>query len=340
MARQTLAAATAWITEAAIAHPHDLADAVAERLAVPRRTASRLIGQLVAAGWLLREGSARRPRHAPGLLRQVVRRYPLAGLDETALWARDIAPALALPPRAAGAAQHLLGELVNNAVDHSGGTEVTVSVRQTPLHVQLLVSDDGCGLFRRIGESFAIDDPATAMFELGKGKLTSRPQDHAGRGLFFAARIADVLDLHANGRAFQHRGWQPHRWQPARPAASAGTSVFAALSLETPQDPDAALRAHSLDGTGYRFERTVLPLSLLTGERLALDSRAQARRVAARLDGFRRVELDFDGIDTIGHGFADELFRVWRRANPGVELVPLNAAPRIGALVEAIGADA
>jgi signal transduction histidine kinase len=44
-------------------------------------------------------------------------------------------------------AQHAFTELLNNAIDHSGGTQVTVSMRQTPLHLQLLVSDDGCGLF-------------------------------------------------------------------------------------------------------------------------------------------------------------------------------------------------
>ena len=49
---------------------------------------------------------------------------------------------------------------------------------------------------------------------------------------------------------------------------------------------------------------------------MALDSRAQARRVAARLAELRRAELDFDGVAEIGHSFADELFRVLPAAQP------------------------
>jgi anti-sigma regulatory factor (Ser/Thr protein kinase) len=36
------------------------------------------------------------------------------------------------------------------------------------------------------------------MLELSKGKLTSEPDRHNGRGLFFTSRLADVFDLHAN----------------------------------------------------------------------------------------------------------------------------------------------
>jgi hypothetical protein len=58
-----------------------------------------------------------------------------------------------------------------------------------------------------------------------------------------------------------------------------------------------------------------------------LASRAQARRVALRLQRFRRVELDFDGLAEVGHGFADELLRVFRHAHPEVDLVPVNMSP-------------
>lgn len=336
MARTPYSAVTAWITEAALAHPLDLGPCVAERLAVTRATAARLVRRLVADQWLVREGTPRRPRHAPGLLRQVVRRYPLAGLDEHTPWARDFAPCLALPEPVARLAQHAFTELVNNAIDHSGGSGVTVSMRQTPAHLQLLVSDDGCGLFERLGRHFDLHDPAHAMFELGKGKLSSQPDRHSGRGLYFTTRIADVLDLHANAHAFQHRAWQPQRWQRARAAVRGGTSVFVAIALDTAVRLDAVLREHSLDGQGYAFERTRVPLRLLTGAQTALASRAQARQVGARLAQFRRAELDFDGIAEIGHGFADELLRVMARERPDTEIVPLNAPPQVRAMLDGV----
>lgn len=337
IARRTdLHAVTRWITAAALAHPHDLADAVAARLEIGRATATKLLRRLVAAQWLVREGTPRRPIHRPGLLREAVHTYPLASLDEALPWSRDFAPLFALTPTVARNARHAFTELLNNAIDHSGGTQVTVSVRQTATHLQLLVSDDGRGLFARIGEHFAIHDPAEAMLELSKGKLSSQPARHTGRGLYFTARIADILDLHANDAAFQHRAWQRHQWQRTRPASRAGTSVFVAIGLDSTLSLDAVMRAHSLDGAGYGFERTVVPLQMLGDEHAGLESRAQARRVAARVAAFRRVELDFTGVTEVGHSFADELFRVAAREHPGVELVPVHAGARVAALIASI----
>lgn len=340
MPRIALNDITAWISEAALAHADDLPAQLMRRLAVNRRSANRLLRRLVEAQWLTRSGTTSRPRYEPGLLRQVVRRYPLAGLDEALPWSRDFAPSLALPPSVARLAQHAFGELLNNAIDHSGGTTVTVSLRQTPSHLQLLVSDDGCGLFDRIAQSFQIDDPAAAMLELSKGKLTSAPDRHTGRGLFFTTRIAEVLDLHANATAFQHRAWQRHQWKRGKPATRHGTSVFVAIALDTPLTLDAVLREHSLDGQGYRFERTVVPLQLLTAPGTVLDSRAQARRATLRLQQFRHATLDFAGIAEIGHGFADELFRVFANGQPGLKLEPVNLSPQVRALIDSVRAHA
>nr|WP_298826037.1 ATP-binding protein [uncultured Piscinibacter sp.] len=245
MTRIALSAVTAWITQAALAHADDLPTHLMRRLSVSRLTAQRTPSRLVAAQWLQRTGPARRPHYAPGLLRQVVQRYALVGLAEDLPWSRDFAPALALPPPVARLAQHAFGELLNNAIEHSGGTSVTVSMRQTPSHVQLLISDDGCGLFERVAQSLRIDDPDSAMLELSKGKLTSAPQRHSGRGLFFTSRIADVLDLHANHCVFQHRA------RFARPGPPRGATPAAV----PPREP--RLRRHR--GGRARLRRRAVP---------------------------------------------------------------------------------
>ncbi|QTN23882.1 DUF4325 domain-containing protein [Rhizobacter sp. AJA081-3] len=340
MSRIALTAITPWVTAAALAHPHDLVSHLMQRLSVSRRTAVKTIARLVDTQWIIQQGTPRRPHHVPGLLRQVVQRYPLAGLDEALPWSRDFAPHFALPTPVIRMAQHAFGELLNNAIDHSGGTNVTVSMRQTPAHLQMLVSDDGCGLFDKVAQSFQIVDPALAMLELSKGKLTSDPGRHTGRGLFFTSRIADVLDLHANDTAFQHRAWQRHRWSRTTPAARHGTSVFVAIALDTTRTLDAVLRECSHDGQGYAFERTVVPLQLLTAPGCALDSRAQARHAAQRLQQFRHAQLDFSGVTDIGHGFADELFRVFARSQPELALEPVNMSPGVRALVDSVRAEA
>ena len=336
MARLDLNALTTYITAAAVRHPHDLATHVAQLAGISRGTAQKALQRLVQLGWLQRDGTPRRPHYRPGLLRQVVKRYALAGLQEDLPWSRDYAPFFALPIEVQRMTQHAFGELLNNAIDHSGGTSVTVSLRQTPSHVQLLVSDDGCGVFDQLSRSFSLDDPALAMLELSKGKLTSQPARHAGRGLFFTSRLADMFDLHANETAFQHREWEGNGWRPGRALKHQGTSVYAAIALDTTRTLDSVLHAHSLDGAGFGFERTVVPLRLMATPLAGLDSRAQARRVAARLNAFRRAEMDFDGVDSIGHSFADELFRVMSPELADVDLVPLNASPAVAAMIESV----
>ena len=58
----------------------------------------------------------------------------------------------------------------------------------------------------------------------------------------------------------------------------------------------------------------------------------------ARLDQFAEAELDFAGVDQVGHGFADELMRVGARRLPGLRLQPTAMAPAVGAMVGSIGA--
>jgi anti-sigma regulatory factor (Ser/Thr protein kinase) len=324
---------TQWITAAAREHSLALADHVVERTGCSRRAAQAMLRRLSDAGWLKREGGFSRPVYSPGSLRQVVRSYPLHGLQEDLPWQRDFAPNFVLPPHVARMVQHSFTELLNNAIDHSGGTSATVSLRQTPTHVQLLVSDDGCGVFQKIAGTYDIPDANLAMLELSKGRLTTAPQAHTGRGLFFSSQLADVFDLHANGTAYQRRAWDATGWRPGKALPRQGTSIYLAISLDTTRTLEQVLGAWSLDGSGIGFERTVISLRLLAGSGQALDSRAQARRVAARLERFKRAEIDFDGITDIGHAFADELFRVFGSNHREVELVPLNASKRILALI-------
>jgi STAS-like domain of unknown function (DUF4325) len=89
------------------------------------------------------------------------------------------------------------------------------------------------------------------------------------------------------------------------------------------------LRAHSADASGYAFERTHVPLQLLCGDGFALASRADAKRIASRLAQFKLAEIDFAGVEDIGHGFADELFRVYGQAHPGTALLPVGMGSRV-----------
>ena len=336
MVRLTLNTLTQWITAAAVTHPERLDAELMARFGVSRRAARRALSRLVELQWLERQGTPRRPMYRPGMLRQVVRRYALAGLDEDLPWAQDFAPCFALPHHVNRLVQHAFCELLNNAIDHSAGTQVTVSLRQTSSHVQLLVSDNGCGLFQQIAQAFDICDPHLAMLELSKGKLTSQPRTHSGQGLFFTSKLADVFDLHANEVAYQRRDWDREGWQPRRALQHQGTSAYASFALDTQRTLGDVRAMHSLNANSLAFESTSVALRLMTSQRVGLESRAQARRIFARLDEFERAEVDFNGVGEVGHAFADELFRVLAPAAPALELVPVNMSPAVASMVTSV----
>ena len=332
MARLELATLTRTITADALAHPLDLATMLAARHAVSRGTITRQLRRLVDSGWLVRSGGSR-PRYAPGAQREVTTEYATAGLDEHTPWLQDVHPVLALPPSVGRVAQHVFGELLNNAIDHARASMVTVSVRQTPTHLHILIGDDGVGVFNQLAEKAGLPDAQRAALEIAKGRLTTQPECHGGRGLFFVARMVDAMNVQSDGQVLQWRRRGETVQFRTHPMRRTGTSAFVSLALDTQVRPSEAYSAYGSDDAPLDFSRTQVPLRVLTDGGLTLDSRAQARWVVSRLELFATAELDFDGVEDVGPSFIDEVFRVYARANPQVKLQPTRANERVGKLL-------
>jgi hypothetical protein len=80
---------------------------------------------------------------------------------------------------------------------------------------------------------------------------------------------------------------------------------------------------------------TVIPLSLAGRGNEKPISRSQARTVLAGVDRFKTVALDFEGIDSIGQSFADEIFRVFAMGHPEILVLPLNGGPEVMKMINA-----
>lgn len=157
-------------------------------------------------------------------------------------------------------------------------------MRQTPTHLHLLIKDDRCGVFDRIQDAFHIASPQLALLELSKGKLTTQPEFHTGRGLFFTSRLFDVFDLYANQLTYQHNHWQRKEWLKANPMGTGGTAIFMSLALNSTRTLEDVFGAHSKGAKdlsfraprspcawptqpGRRFNRVARPNVLRTGWR-------------------------------------------------------------------------
>jgi hypothetical protein len=75
----------------------------------------------------------------------------------------------------------------------------------------------------------------------------------------------------------------------------------------------------------YAFSKTVVPVKMAEQSTNDLISRSQAKRLLLRIDRFRTAFLDFQHVNQIGQAFADEIFRVFARSHPGIDVQLINA---------------
>src|ERR1035437_1370846 len=96
-------------------------------------------------------------------------------------------------------------EMFNNAIDHSDGKTVYVKIAKTAANTQIMLMDDGVGIFKKIQSAMSLMDERHAILELAKGKLTTDPKGHTGQGIFFTSRVLDSFDILSHGVFFTHR---------------------------------------------------------------------------------------------------------------------------------------
>lgn len=318
------------ITVDAAAHPHDLTRHIAQKLGITRAAANKYMRQLENGGWIARSGPATRPVFSPGYKRQVSKMYPLHGLEEDIAWSKDFRPHFHLAPNVLSIANHGFTEMLNNAIDHSAGTEVFVWMRQTETRLKLVVSDNGVGIFSKISSALGLPDMRQALFELSKGKFTTDPSRHSGEGVFFTSRMFDVFEINANGLVFNHdQHYALDLLHEAAGIFANGTTVIMEIELSSQRTTAQVYAKFTNAPDDFDFSRTVVPMRMAQFGDEQLVSRSQARRLIARFDRFKSVILDFTEVLEIGQAFADEIFRVYANNHPDVELIPQNMTEQV-----------
>ena len=101
-------------------------------------------------GFLDKQGTTR-PTYALGRNRRFEQRFAREGLAEDVVWFERLLPLLRdLPRNVLDIAHHGVTEMVNNAVDHSDATHVTVRMERRDGQLRFEIVDDGIGIFRKI----------------------------------------------------------------------------------------------------------------------------------------------------------------------------------------------
>lgn len=215
--------------------------------------------------------------------------------------------------------EYILGEMINNVIDHSDAEELCVVIKKNVLVTTAFIIDDGIGIFRKIKEHFGYHSLDDAICELFKGKLTTDPERHSGEGIFFSSKLADSFVILSDEKVFTNNKYDRENLSDA-PDEKDGTAVLIELSNESNKVPgDVFEEFAQVDGG---FSTTKIPLKNIF--ETAPVSRSQAKRVCQRLDEFREVIFDFQGLDWMGQGFAHQIFIVFQKNHPEITLKPIN----------------
>jgi len=323
-----------FITENVTAHPGDIARRAATRFHITRQAVNKHLQRLVEEGILTESGETRARSYQLAVTSRWKKLYPIEpGLAEDVVWFQEIRPAMGeLPHNVLLIWQHGFTEMFNNAIDHSEGKRIHVEVLRTAADAQMIIADDGVGIFRKIQSLLHLLDERHAILELSKGKLTTDPSRHTGEGIFFTSRMFDSFDILSGGVSFSHAEGEVNDWIRDNPRYQQGTTVWMRLRNQTSRTTKKIFDEY-VSGEDYDFSRTVVPVVLAQYVGNPLISRSQAKRVLARVDLFRTVVFDFSAVESIGQAFADEIFRVFAHAHPEIELQFIHATAAVRRMI-------
>jgi len=93
-------------------------------------------------------------------------------------------------------------EMLNNAIEHSEGTEISIHYAENYFNIFVIIKDNGIGIFRKIVRDHNLKNENEAIFELKKGKLTSDAENHSGEGIFFTSKVVDYFLISSFNKTF------------------------------------------------------------------------------------------------------------------------------------------
>lgn len=234
-----------------------------------------------------------------------------------------------LPKDIARIVEHGFTEMLNNAIEHSESARIEIEVRISKDFFSFEIIDHGIGIFHNVRSKRNLASDIEAAQDIFKGKQTTMPATHSGQGIFFTSKMADKFWLISSktevlvDNTIPDFFIKPHRQRT-------GTLVGFLINLTSQRKIQDVF--NQFTNQEHRFDKTEIKVELYAMED-SFVSRSQARRLLAGLDEFKRIVLDFNRVEFIGQGFADEIFRVYKNFHPDVEITFVNATPEVEAMI-------
>lgn len=233
-------------------------------------------------------------------------------------------------------------EMMNNAIEHSEAENIAIGVYQNCLDTQILIKDDGIGIFKKIqgfiketrNENISLRECVSLLFA---GKFTTAKQLHTGEGIFFTSHIMDEFVIYSDDNFFTRNNFKSTQIEDGNLHSfmqmEKGTIVRMTLSNNTKKVLSEVFNTFAPVDEG--FIKTTIPVAhMFSGANPV--SRSEARRLLECISLFNDIDLDFSGVEEIGQGFAHELFVLGKQKYSHINLRTVNTCKAVEDMIKRV----
>ncbi len=324
--------------------PQQSATELANKLGISRQALHKQLKKLLQEGKILKIGNA--PRNTVFILNQAKvidkilsekasfrKKLLLKGADEDRVYQESnsvLQISKRLKPNLEKIFHYGFTEMCNNAIDHSKSQYAKIEVELFRHQARFKVEDFGVGIFENLRKQKKLKSEMEAIQELIKGKQTTFPAKHSGEGIFFTSKLASFFSLqsHKKQLTFNNR---LHDIFVTDIRFKKGTCVNFEIDFSSKLHLKDVLNQFTSDE--FEFNKSLVTVKLFK-EGSDFISRSQAKRILSNLDSFKKIILDFQGVETVGQGFADEVFRVFQNQHPDIEITPIHMHENVEFMVK------
>jgi anti-sigma regulatory factor (Ser/Thr protein kinase) len=321
-------------------HPKNIVAKAAVAFSCSRTTVHRHLNRLLRDGKIIKSGTTRKVRY---FLKAEKNKEVLVSLRaqvaEDQVWKENFKEDFEiLPENIRNICEYGFQEILNNAIDHSEGTEILIRTEWGSDSVKIKILDDGIGVFKKIRNALGLEDERESVLHLSKGKFTTDPENHTGEGIFFTSRAFDEFQIFSSKILYIRENKKDEDWflKETENSEYQGTSLRMKINLNSERNLKnvfAEFVEENPEGIA-NFDRThiLVELGKIGDERYI--SRSQARRIVLGLEKFKHIILDFSDTSTVGQGFVDEVYRVFQSKYPKIRIEYQNANDDVRFMIE------
>lgn len=315
-------------------HPTDITNITSDKFKISKQAVRKHLQGLINDGLLEAIGATRDREYKLSLFDESVFAIEIQpGISEDTIWRQNIRPKLQdIPANVITICQYGLTEMVNNVIDHSDGKNLLIKLERTAAYIQIIIADDGIGIFKKISKILGLEDEIHVILELAKGKLTTDPKRHTGEGIFFTSRVFDHFMMISGNLVFAHTEADNDWLMEQKDNILKGTLVRLRIAPQSDRTIQDVFDRYA-GSEDYDFSKTHIPVTLAQYGDENLVSRSQAKRLLTRFERFKEIVLDFTGVEMIGQAFADEIFRVFQLDHPAVNITYIHANEQVEKMI-------